>query len=257
MPELEYTILKNTEYDINDDIIKTLALSDPIVSFNNGNFWVILPLDLMLKYPIIWTKLYLENNIQDVSIVLCLKTFQIIMFDGKLEYNSYNKNLLILTNDKKELIPINNNILIDKNKNLDFNKRYQVELQTLRNALIDYNDVKYFHLKNKKAKYILNPDYLSNYLDNENNKIDELIYHPKTLIHVIEYETGNKKKKTLLIGSNANNMEPTGFDKKKSGFDKYVSIYVNKLIEKNAFIMPILYFQAKILYPDAKVVHID
>lgn len=257
---MEYPILSNDDLIINDNNIKSLALSDPIISFNNGVNWVILPLNLMLSYPIIWTKLYTENDIIDVSIVLCLRSLQISMFEGKLKYNSYSNNKLLLINNEKSIIPIDNNISIDKNKILEFNKRYQVEIQTLRNALIDYNDVKYLHPKNKlgsPASYVIKKEYLNNYLDYENIKIDELIYHPKTLIHIIQYESKNKKKITLLIGSDANNMEPVGYDKKKSGFDKYISIYVNKIIEKNAYIMPILYYQAKILYPDARVVHID
>jgi hypothetical protein len=252
----QYNILTNDDIIINDDIIKSLALSDPVISFNNGNYWIIMPLDIMLRYPIIWTKLYTDTKIIDVSIVLCVRTLQISMFDSTLKFHSYIKNKLFLSNNENSLIPIDNNISIDIDKNLEYNKRYQVEIQTLRNALIDYNDVKYLHI-NKKGKYVLNKDYLHNYLDYENIKIDELIYHPKTLIHLIQYESHNKKKITLLIGSDATNIEPTGYDKKKSGFDKYVATYVNKIIEKNAYIMPILYYQAKILYPDSRVVHID
>ena len=55
---MEYPILSNDDLIINDNNIKSLALSDPIISFNNGVNWVILPLNLMLSYPIIWTKLY-------------------------------------------------------------------------------------------------------------------------------------------------------------------------------------------------------
>jgi hypothetical protein len=254
---IKYPILIHDELIINDDIIKSLALSDPIVSFNNGNNWIILPLNLMLSYPIIWTKLYTDTEVIDVSIVICLRTFQISMFDGKLNFNSYGKNKLLLINTENSIIPIDNNIAIDQNKIIEFNKRYQVEIQTLRNALIDYPDLKYLHLKNKQETNIISEEYLYNYLDHENNKIDELIFHPKTLIHLIQYESKNKKKITLLIGSDANNIEPTGFDKKKSGFDKYVGTYVNKIIEKNAYIMPIFYYQAKILYPDSKSIHIS
>lgn len=136
----EYPILIHDELIINDDIIKSLALSDPIISFNNGNNWIILPLHLMLSYPIIWTKLYTDTEVIDVSIVLCLRTLQISMFDGKLKFNSYEKNKFTLINTENSIIPIDNNISINQNKIIEFNKRYHVEIQTLRNALIDYPD---------------------------------------------------------------------------------------------------------------------
>jgi len=262
MDRIELPIL--TEYTINDEPIKNIALSDPVLCFNNLNEWIIIELKQMLKTPIIWVKIYTDNKQIDASIVVCPRTLRSSVFEGKLKSLKYdNDDRLILEKEDKSLISIDVNISIDLESNLEINKRYQLSIQTLRNSLVDYYDIKYLHPQNKKNnKYIINKDYLTNYLDEYDQEISQkymelngVVYHPKTLVHIIQYLSNKGERKiTLLIGKDSNNMETMGYDNKKSGYDNYISTYEDKIVEKDSFIMPILYYKAIKIYTDSKKV---
>ncbi len=243
-----------TEFVIDNNPPKHIALSDPVLCFNNSVDWIIIELDQLLKTPIIWTKLYADSKTIDVSIVLCPKTLRASVFDGKLKSLKYDQDRLILEKKDKSIIPIDLNVAIDLDSNFEINKRYQVSIQTLRNSLVDYYDVKYLHAINSPTKYVINKSYLKNKLDDNDEEILlDLPYHPKTLVHIIQYlsDKGNRKI-TILIGSDSNLLESLGYDNKKSGYDNYILNYENKIIEKDSFIMPILYYKAIKIYPDAK-----
>ena len=243
-----------TEYIINSESPKTIALSDSVLCFNSLNEWIIIELDIFLKTPIIWTKIFIDNKTLDVSIIVCPRTLRSSVFEGKLKSVKYEGERLILEDEEKSLIPIDLNISIDINSELEPNKRYQIYIQTLRNALVDYYDIKYLHPIHKLKKYVINKLYLSNKLDEYDNEITtELTYHPKTLVHIIQYTSNNGKRKiTILIGKEANNFDYKGYDNKKSGFDEYLMKFGDDIIKKECFIMPILYYKALKIYPDAK-----
>jgi hypothetical protein len=255
MNNINYPIL--TEFTVDTNPPKDLALSDPVLCFNNSNEWIIIEIDLLLKTPIIWTKIYTENKAKDVSIVLCPRTLRASVFDGKLKSLKYDDETLILEKEDKSLIPIDLNVSIDTESNLEINKRYQVSIQTLRNSLVDYYDIKYLHPNKKTSKYIINKNYLKNRLDEYDQEIimdtEHLSYHPKTLVHIIQYLSDKGTRKiTLLIGNDSTNIESLGYDNKKSGYDSYILNYENKIIEKDSFIMPILYYKALKIYPNSK-----
>jgi hypothetical protein len=254
MDLIDYPIL--TEFNIQTDPPNNIALSDPVLCFNNSNEWIVIDFDQILKTPIVWTKMYKEDKIKDVSIVVCPRTLRSCVFDGKLKSKYYDGEKLILENQEKSLIPIDFNISVDLDNNLEINKRYQISIQTLRNSLVDYYDLKYLIPNKKTAKYIINKNYLSNGLDEYDQEIilsETETYHPKTLIHIIQYMSEKGKRKiTLLIGKDSSNIESKGYDNKKSGFDNYIINYENKIIEKDSFIMPILYYKAIKIYANAK-----
>jgi hypothetical protein len=255
MDNIDFPILN--DYIINSEPPRHIALSDPVLCFNNLNEWIIIELDIFLKTPIIWTKIYKDNSAIDASIVLCPRTLRASVFENKLKSVKYDKNdRLILTDDEKSLIPIDLNIAVDINAELEPSKRYQIYIQTLRNALVDYYDVKYLHPK-KSHKYIINKNYLSNRLDEYDNEITrEMTFHPKTLVHILQYtssKSGNKKI-TILIGKDANNIDYKGYDNKKSGFDEYLMNFSDDIIKRDCFIMPILYYKALTIYPNAKII---
>jgi len=253
--EIDYPILE--KYEINTTPIKNLALSDPVLCFNNSNEWIIIELKQFLKTPIIWTKYYTDKKVIDVSIVVCPRTLRSCVFEGKLKSKHYDNEDLYLTNDEKSLIPIDINILIDKNSEIEINKRYHVSIQTLRNSLVDYYDIKYLHPK-QNNKYIINKFYLENRLDEfdqEIPKISEIDIHPKTLVHIIQYISNKgERKNTLIIGADSTNVENYGYDNKKSGFDKYLQNYEKEIIEKDSFIYPIFYYKAIKIYRNLKKV---
>jgi hypothetical protein len=255
MNNINFPILIDFTIDTNPP--KDLALSDPVLCFNNSNEWIIIEIDLLLKTPIIWTKVYTENKAQDVSIVLCPRTLRASVFNGKLKSLKYDDETLILEKEDKSLIPIDLNVSIDTESNLEINKRYQVSIQTLRNSLVDYYDIKYLHPNKKTNKYVINKNYLKNRLDEYDQEIiidtENVSYHPKTLVHIIQYLSDKGQRKiTILIGNDSNNIDSLGYDNKKSGYDSYILNYENKIIEKDSFIMPILYYKAIKIYPNSK-----
>jgi len=252
LTEIDYPVLK--DYEVTSDPIKNLALTDPVLCFNDANQWTVIDLRQFLKTPIIWTKYYEAGKAKDVSIVVCPRTMRSCVFPGKLHTKYYDGNNLYLENEEESLIPIDINISIDLHSEVEINKRYQVYIQTLRNSLVDYYDIKYLHSK-ETHKYIINKNYLHNRLDELDQDIQmyEVNIHPKTLCHVIQYvsEKGERKN-TMLIGSDSTNFDTMGYDNKKSGFDKYLSDYGEKIIEKNSFIMPVLYYKGIELYKHSK-----
>ena len=261
---INYPIL--TDYDINSQPPKHIGLLDHVLCFNNLNEWIIIQLDQFLKTPIIWTKIFQDNKAIDASIVVCPITLRSSVFEGKLKAVQYDGDRLILENEDKTLIPIDLNISVDINSELEPNKRYQIYIQTLRNALVDYYDIKYLHINknktnktnktNKKNKYIIDKEYLSNRLDEENKEIkDELTYHPKTLVHLIQYVSNSGERKiTVIIGKDSNNIDIKGYDNKKSGYDDYLIKFSEDIIKRECFIIPILYYKAKKIYNNAKFI---
>jgi len=255
MNNINYPIL--TEFTIDNNPPKYIALSDPVLCFNNSNEWIVIEIDQLLKTPIIWTKMYTDNKAKDVSIIMCPRTLRASVFDGKFKSLKYDEERLILEKEDKSLVPIDLNIAIDLDSNLELNKRYQVSIQTLRNSLVDYYDIKYLHPDKKSNKYIINKNYLNNRLDEYDQEIfmdtENTKFHPKTLIHIIQYLSDKGKRKiTLLIGNDSTTIESMGYDNKKSGYDNYILNYENKIIEKDCFIMPILYYKALKIYPNSK-----
>jgi len=255
MDNIDFPIL--TEYEINSEPPKNIALSDPVLCFNNLNEWIIIDLDVFLKTPIIWTKIYQDTKEIDASIVVCPRTLRSSVFEGKLKSIKYQDDRLILEGTEKSLIPIDLNIAVDINSELELSKRYQIYIQTLRNALVDYYDIKYLHPTKKINKYVINKNYLSNRLDEYDNEItSELQFHPKTLVHILQYMStkSNHRKITILIGKEANNIDYKGYDNKKSGFDDYLIHFSDDIIKRDCFIIPILYYKAIKIYPSAKIV---
>jgi hypothetical protein len=244
-----------TKFDINDIPPKHISLSKPVVCFNNLNEWIIIDLNQFLKTPIIWTEIYSEDKIINVSIIVCPITLRCAVFEGKFKSKYYKDDRLILENEEKSLIPIDLNIALDNEYNLELNKRYQLYVQTLKNALIDYYDIKYLHPKNLAKKYVIRKNYLTDKSDEFGNIIESEKFHPKTLVHLIQYNSKeNKKKITIIIGKDSKLLEINGYDNKKSGFDYYLLKYENEIIEKESFIIPMLYYKAIEIYKNSKII---
>jgi hypothetical protein len=253
---IDFPIL--TDFKINSNPPKNIILDDKVLCFNNLNEWIIIKLEEFLKTPIIWTNIFLDNKSVDVSIVVCPRTLRSSVFEGKLKALQYDGDRLILEKEDKSFVPIDLNISIDVNSELESNKRYQIYIQTLRNALVDYYDIKYLHPnKSKKSKsYIINKKYLSNDLDENDETIKlNLTYHPKTLVHLIQYTSKNGEKKiTIIIGKDSNNIDIKGYDNKKSGYDNYLQQFGDEIIKRDSFIMPMLYYKAIQIYKNAKII---
>jgi hypothetical protein len=251
--DIDFPILD--KFDINNEPPSKIKLSKPVVCFNNLNEWIIIELQVFMKTPIVWTNIYSEDKIVEVSIIVCPRTLRCAVFEGHFKAKFYKDDRLILENEEKSLIPIDLNIAIDNEYNLELNKRYQLYIQTLKNALIDYYDIKYLHPKNKIKNYIIRKKYLNDNLDVFNNIIQDNKFHPKTLVHLIQYNSkDNKKKITIIIGKDSDLLEINGYDNKKSGFDGYILKYEDDIIKKESFIIPMLYYKAIEIYKNAKII---
>ena len=110
---------------------------------------------------------------------------------------------------------------------------------------------------NNKISPIIDLSYYTNYSLINNTTIEHLV-HPKTLVYVIQYKSAksNEEKTSILLGRDMNNANVTGYNIKKSALFEYLSKYWRKIINKNGFVMPCLWYIAKNDYKDAKVVYI-
>jgi len=253
---MTFTFLKNYSLEIKPEMIKTqliedLRLRDTVTVINFNNSWIVIPLLSLTYFPFLY---FTNDETKEVAtLIICLITMRSMFVYDKVTFDSYDDyQIKIKMSDNKVLYfdNINNNI-----------KKSQAKIQSLRSALIEYNDVKYLHIEKYFNKPIIKIDYFTNSYDYDDHEIIDLQFHPKTLYTVISYlsnknnsENDNKTKITLIIPEGANNLKAYGYEPKKAKIDQYLAEQTEKLIEKKAFIYHVLAYTAKIIYKDAKVI---
>lgn len=240
-----YSILEvNTDF-ISSKAPDDISLTDNVIALNYRTEWLIIQLDLLLSYPII----HIKKNDDILSVLLCLKTLRCMAIPAKVLFDSYDKD-----NEYDIKFKLESNELIlfdDRNINL---KRIQCKIQSLRSALIEYGDVKYLNYTFPEVDLKLKKYYINNY-DANGKDITNLQFHPKTLVTLIQYIEKEKIKTTILIGFTSNIMNSTGgYEPKKDKIDGYLAKMVDKLVEKDGFIMCCLLYCARILYPNSKAI---
>jgi len=241
------SILEINTNKITSKVPDDITLYNHVVVLNYKTDWLIIQLELLLSYPII----HINNNDEITSVLLCLKTLRSMAIPAKVSFDTYDKDNEY---DIRYRLESGESILFDeRNQNL---KRSQCKIQSLRSALIEYGDVKYivhpFEVNLKLKNY-----YLDNY-DANNKDITNLQFHPKTLTTLIQYIEKEKIKTTILIGLTSNIMNSTGgYESKKDKIDSYLASMVDKLVEKDAFIMNCLLYTARIIYPNSKAIVMD
>lgn len=259
--EYTYDVLTDSMFEINDEAPKHTALSDPVINFFTGEKWILIPLKIMLRFPIIHTK-YMDDKIPfDMTLILCPYTLRTTSMKGKFIFNRYVDGVMTLINTKNEIIRLDIGLKIDDDKNILLNKRYQVKIKTLRNSLIELQDCSYIHLTQYSSlKPLISIEYYTNDLNINDIHIPNVIkapFHPKTLVHIIQYlSQSGQNKETIVVGLDATSRSVTGFDTKTSGFDAYVAKFYDKIIDRHGYIIPILWLHAKNMYPDAKIVYL-
>jgi hypothetical protein len=86
------------------------------------------------------------------------------------------------------------------------------------------------------------------------------IYHPKTLVYIIQYKSSKnitsnvEDKQTIIIGSSASKTSSSGFNLIENQITTYFQSSEQKIIEKHGFVIPCLWFICKSLYPSAKLI---
>ena len=247
---MSFNFLKDYSLEIKSEYIKTqliedLRLRDTVIVVNFNNSWIVIPLLSLTYYPFLY--FYNDETKETITLVTCLVTLRTMFVYDKVYFDSY---------DGYEIkIKINNKIY--KFDELDTGiKKSQAKIQSLRSALIEYNDVKYLHIDKFFNKPMIKMDYYTNLYDIDNKDITELQLHPKTLYTVIQYisSKNGENKITLVIPEGSNNIKAYGYEPKKAKIDQYLAEQTEKLIEKKAFIYHILAYTARIIYKDAKVI---
>ena len=239
---MENKILKKSDYSIVQNNYK-INLYDDVLMYSVGNDkFRIIDIYISLSYPIIYD-IYEQD--EDITIILCPISLRAIALKGIFKINSYVDNILILEDNEQNVIPINMKYKIDKNHIIYSNKRFDVKIMKLKNALIYSTDSTFILPNNNIVLDTIFPiSYYNNFDDIKGNKIKSK-YHPKTLCYVVVYiNDSNKKNTKIIIGNDVDKNEISGYNLDKSKFSKYLNKNKEKIIENNVFIMPILYYIA-------------
>lgn len=270
-------IQKYRSIEVKTDKIKSkvpenLSLSDNVVCFNYKGEWIIIPISLLVKYPIIY--FYDDETKEWGSIVTCLLSLRVMYVYEKVRWVKYDGLNAIFNNEAGETMSFETKLDKDGEKMVEF-KRSQTKIQSLRSALIEYGDLRYLHLDIPENKSnLISMSYYCDLIDYEGKNLADKVnlatnIHPKTLCVMISYhsERGeNGVKNTIIIPKNKLgefinksefiNKEIAGYEPKKEGLDSYLAMSTEKLIEKKAFILNILFYTAKILYANAKFIQL-
>ncbi len=229
---------------------ETLQLYDNVVNFYNGYKWVVIPMDTILRYPIIHTVYHDKEEEYETTVVICPLTLRGSVIKGKFNFLRYTQSVMNLINDKNEEVKININLKKDENNNKLFSKRFEVKIRNLRNSLVDIQDCLYLNINKKKLNdYVIEKKYYSNRYDVNNNLIEPrlIIIHPKTIVNIIQYTNSKgENKETIIVGKDAKYDIVTGYDTKKSGFDDYIRKYREQLLRRDGYVIPIMWMYAKL-----------
>ena len=232
-----------------------IKLSDPVILYNNGINWKLIPLEIFLMYPLIHDVYYdtqknPQNNITTpILIYVCPYTLFSSVYFTKLTLNDYvyNNNItLIEPKDNLLYIPIKNEFYDYKSneKVSKYIRRNESRLMTLRNAISMYPDTLFIDMQKID---IISPLVSSNYLMNNHIPYETLSYpknHPaKKIVYIIEYKSKkiNHYKYSIIIPDDPQQKINT-FDIVKNGFNDYFSKMIKKIRDKGGIIYTCYWF---------------
>ena len=256
--KLNKRILENPEFTNNST--KITKLSDPVILYNDGKNWKIVPLSVMLMYPVIHDLYYetSKNNKKDtvinVTIYVCPYTLFSAVYFGEFIPNNqvYNNNLTLLDiHDKDQLfIPILDKLYSVSTKTINnkYIRRNEVRLMTLRNAISMYPDCVFLDIV-KISK--LDPvSSISNKIEFPAFKYSDE-YPPKTLVYIIEYKSKkiNDYKYSVIVPKTTN-----AFDITKNGFNTYFNNMIDKIRNKGGIIYTCFWFAWNGIDKQSKVI---
>jgi hypothetical protein len=257
--KIKERFLEETDYsfELNPSHQHNIHLTDNIILYNNGNQWKIIPLMICLSYPIIYETYAYEDEKYDVTIIVCPITLRSVMFKGKFQFDKYNDYRMILKGDN-DLLPIDMNQKINDNFIIQDNKRIEVKIMTLRNAIIYAPDAVFMKC-NKKINPIIDISYYSDNKDISGNILESGFIHPKTLVYIASFssKTSQEEKYAILLGNDSNKDSPTGYDVSQSKLNDHLVKYRSKIINKDGYVMPMLWYIAKVVYKKYKIVYLE
>ena len=252
----------NRNLDTNDYIITNkppidLKLSDIVIAYTTGNFrWKIIKLNDLKKYCILYDRFFKKDNDKVetiITLVLNPITLNVCTFVGKITIDSVNDDGSLILKKDLYTFKFGTKHSLDQEIDKIHIKRKETKLMELRNIFIFASDPKFIIVK-KKISNILEKEYYFNNKDFNGEIIYEK-YHPKTLVYIIQYLSKYGKYKTsIIIGVKSESEYPTGYNYKESKFEEYFIVHRDKIIEKKAFIYPMLLYSAKLIYKNAKII---
>lgn len=268
-------ILKDTDIEYKP-FLKNIKLDTKMLLYYNGIEFIAIPLNLFQTYQVIWDKYndYDPSNHKlvtqyDISIILCPFSLISCVIQGKISISKYiENNVLIMQNENGDLINISSGNVVTETSNIFGEeeikpKRWETKLASFRSVMSLYPDCKFLvQISSNNLKPIIKFDtYLSNdhVKFNLKSKSSELI-HPKTLVYVIQYKSQQMlptdTKYSIVIGSDSSKKEAAGFNLSQNQINKYFEESEQKIIEKNGFVIPTLWFVCGSLYPNAKIINL-
>lgn len=261
MDNIKTRILTFDKYKFIDKKIRNhFKLNDYMVCFFNGKNWNVISLNVMLSYPIMYFDFWLskDDTIYKNTLLVCPITLRSIIYKGIIEIIDIIDGRLFLlnkdTNDKFFLDePYTGQYDANGNEKKIKSqiKRYDVKILLLRDVFMYMTDPRYIIVY---KKYILSTIFDKSYYVNNMSFNDKQLttkYHPKTLVYMIQYYSHkfNKYKYIVIHGHNIGKTI-TGYNYKVSNIFSYLNKNINTLINKKAYIYPILYGYVDIYYKD-------
>lgn len=256
---------QNSDIENMDEISKiydNFKLRERVVAFFDGRDWNVISLDFMLRHPIFLYKHWSDKDqiYYDNSLLVCPMTLRAMIYKGKIKIEDIinNYELIIRNEDTDDIFPMSNpytghyDVTGIEKKIKSHVKRIEVKILEHRDMFAFDADPRYITLESK-AEYI-NSQYInskynteSDYLENRLGVMgDELttIFHPKSLVYVVQYysETDKSYRHLILISPNMSKDKIVGYRYKFEKFWSYVEQNKEKLIEKRAFTYPMLWF---------------
>lgn len=232
-----------------------INLFDFVFVYSNGIEWKVIPLSILLYYPIIYDTYYdrfsnnSSNNYQyirsPISFIFCPHSFSsTVVFDKiSLTDDVHNNSTVFKTsNDNKFLILSNHLFINNKPSSL---RTINVKLFKLRTALSLFPDCKFLiHNINNDLKPIINKSYFTN--DSFFNKISNInsSYHPKKICFGIKYLSSktNNYKYSILVADDL------------VSFENYIDKHITSITHKAAFITPVFWAIWLSYFPDSKII---
>ena len=246
-----------------------VKLKDQILIYNDNKKYKIVPLNVLLNFPVIFDNYNLSkvDEIGDKTVKITISTCpftlsSVIYLDEWFPSNYvYNNNLILINKDRTVFLIQNNGesySLTDGSRLTENNKKLEAKIMTLRDAITLYPDSVFLHL-NINLEYILTPDYYINNtilypIAKTNEKFNK--FHPKTLVFGIEYfsKKNSRKKYSALIGKGSKNNKIYKKSILKNGIEKYLAKMIFKIREKGGIIIPCFWFAWCTFHPNTNIV---
>lgn len=252
----DYHIIVNRTY-------RSFNIDSKVVCFYNGIDWNVVLLEDMSAYPVLYFDFWSEkdNVTYENSLVVCPLTMRSMIYKGKIRITDViNDRLYLLNTDTDDEffmeLPYTGHFDAEgKVKKIKSHvKRFEVKILVLRDAFMFLIDPK-FIVVNVRERSLIRESYINDRFTYNGYPI-YTVFHPKTLVHVVQYYSRKTEnyKYLVLIGKDIDKDRATGYSFKTSGIWSFIEQHREEFIEKRAYIYPMFWFMVDRLYKDAQLI---